>query len=188
MKYEYLANIAGTDYDMSQLESMRLRHPLFATFGIGNACSAQLNISYYSDVVPDGLELVRVYYRERGTTDAWTLKGTYIIAETSIRNSRVSLVAYDYMLKTETPFLVDGGGDSGDWPRAMSTVAQEIATAIGVGIDSRTEIPANYLQEYPLDYTMREVLCHIAAACGGNWIITSQNNLLLVPLGTSMPV
>ena len=187
MKYEYLANIAGVDYDMTQLSNIRLRHPLFATFGIGSACSAQLNVSYYSDVVPAGLESVKIYYRERGSSEPWILRGTYIIAETTVRNDMVSLVAYDYMLKTETPYLINGGGDSGDWPRSMTTVVQEIADAIGVGVDSRTNIPSTYQQEYPIDYTMREVLCHIAAACGGNWIITPQNNLLLVPLATSMP-
>ena len=42
--------------------------------------------------------------------------------------------------------------------------------------------------DYPANnYTLRDVLRFIAAANVGNWIITSENNLLLVPLFGSMP-
>ena len=42
---------------------------------------------------------------------------------------------------------------------------------------------ANYTIDYPAnDYTVRNELCFIAAAHGGNWIITDENKLYLVPL------
>ena len=187
MQYEYLVSIDGQSFGMDKLISINLTHPLFATYGIGNACSAQLSVSYVTDQAPQGLVPVLLYYRPADSDEAWTLRGTYLVAETSYKNYYVSIVAYDYMLKTELPFLVDGTSESQQWPRSMASVAAEIATAIGVTLDSRTSIPATYQQVFPLDYTMRELLCHIAAACGGNWIITAQNQLLLVPLGTSMP-
>lgn len=187
MQYEYLVNIDGQDYGMDQLSSISLKHPLFATYGIGNACSAQLTVSYFADQAPQGLSPVKLYYRLADSSDAWVVRGTFLVAETSIRAGHVTVTAYDYMLKTEEIFLAGRVSESQIWPRAMTTVVAEIADIIGVTVDSRTYIPATYQQVFPLDYTMRELLCHIAAACGGNWIITAQNQLLLVPLGISMP-
>ena len=51
-------------------------------------------------------------------------------------------------------------------------------------VDSRTYgfLTAGYEIALPVGYTMRETLAHIAGAYGGNFIITSENKLLFVPL------
>ena len=58
---------------------------------------------------------------------------------------------------------------------------------MGVNLDKRTVLNSAYTIDYPAnDYTVRNELCFIAAAHGGNWIITDAGDLLLVPL-LSMP-
>lgn len=96
-----------------------------------------------------------------------------------------NLIAYDSMLKTEQTYLISE--DVGEWPRGMKALVADIASRIDVEVDSRTVINESYVVEYPNDYTMREILCHIAAAHAGNWIITADGKLLLVPLFTAMP-
>lgn len=66
-------------------------------------------------------------------------------------------------------------------PRGRKLLVADIASRIDVEVDSRTVINESYVIEYPNDYTMREILCHIAAAHAGNWIITADGKLLLVP-------
>ena len=65
----------------------------------------------------------------------------------------------------------------------MSPVASACAEKMGVEIDERTSISSAYEISYPTDYTCRELLQHIAAAHGGNWIITDAGKLRLVILG-----
>ena len=59
----------------------------------------------------------------------------------------------------------------------------DICARMGVTLDSRTALNAAYQVEYPNDYTMREVLGHVAAAHGGNWVMTDAGKLLLLRLG-----
>ena len=55
---------------------------------------------------------------------------------------------------------------------------------MGVSVDARTTawLTAGYLIELPTAYTMRETLEHIAAAYGGNFVISAEGKLLFVPL------
>jgi hypothetical protein len=71
----------------------------------------------------------------------------------------------------------------------MPTAVAEIARLMGVSVDSRTVLNSVYTLDYPAnEYTLRDVLRFIAAAHAGNWIITANNELLLVPLFQSMPM
>ena len=69
----------------------------------------------------------------------------------------------------------------------MKSGVEEIAYRIGVGIDLRTRIKtgADYVVPYPSGKTMSQVLGYIGACHGGNWIITEENLLRLVPLTTA---
>ena len=89
------------------------------------------------------------------------------------------------MLKAETVWTPD---QSIDFPLSMTDAVSNIAMLMGIPIDSRTVLSNSYTVDYPAnDYTLRDVLRYIAAAHGGNWIITSDEKLLLVPLFSSMP-
>ena len=186
MAKTYQVSVGGVMYGMDQLFSVRIQQPLFSRFSVGNTCSQELELVFQSGVTPEVMAEIVPYYRDpsEGVND-FTQIGVYYTDVKEIDDSgRMTILAYDSMLKTEQPFNTPG--DVGQWPRTMDTVAQQIASAIGVELDARTVV-SPYTMQYPNDYTMREVLGYIAAANGGNWIVTAQNQLLLVPLFSSMP-
>lgn len=184
-EYEYQVDIDGTVYAMSDLTSGELEQPLLDSFSVGNACSAEFVVSYYYYPEPKRMAKVIPYARAKNSNDKWTQLGVFFVDVREEKSGLKTLTCYDSMMKADQRFLKEG--DVGEWPRSQSVVAQQIAEAIGVEIDSRTYIESDYVVEYPNEDTMRTVLQNIAAANGGNWIITAQNKLLLIPLFTSMP-
>lgn len=65
---------------------------------------------------------------------------------------------------------------------------KEIAQIMQVQIDPRTRLNPEHTIDYPAnDYTLRDELRFIAAAHGGNWIVTGEGKLLLVPLLSAPP-
>ena len=117
----------------------------------------------------------------------WLEFGTFYInqRDTSFAGL-VVLDCYDAMLKTNQNYL-DETDTSANWPKSMKSVVEEIAYRIGVGVDPRTKINtgSDYVVPYPSGKTMQQVLGDIGACHGGNWIITEENLLRLVPLVTA---
>ena len=69
------------------------------------------------------------------------------------------------------------------FPMAMPAAVAEFARIMGVEVDSRTSLNPSYTIDYPANsYTIRNILQYIAAAHGGNWIISDEGKLWLVPL------
>lgn len=65
----------------------------------------------------------------------------------------------------------------------MTDAVAEFCRILEVELDSRTVLNPDYVIDYPTDnYTIRNVLCFIGAANCGNWIITPEGKLYLVPL------
>jgi hypothetical protein len=82
----------------------------------------------------------------------------------------------------------EGIDDSAFYPYPMDRMAGALAAALGVEIDPRTQIAtgAAYVVEQPeRGTTIHDVLSLIAAANGGNWIITPEGKLRLVPVVSS---
>ena len=70
----------------------------------------------------------------------------------------------------------------------MPDAVAEFCRIMDVTLDSRTALNANYTIDYPAnDYTIRNELCFIAAAHGGNWIVTDEGKLYLVPILSAPP-
>lgn len=133
--------------------------------------------------------LAKIIVRKRAKNDTqtseWVNSGTFWIDTRSYSKSTssietVNITAYDSMAKADA----DYPNTSHAWPYLDKSVVAEIASAIGVTVDSRTNgfISAGYMIDLPIGYTMRETLAHIAGAYGGNFIITADNALLFVPL------
>lgn len=135
---------------------------------------------------------IKVYIRAVNDTQQseWIQSGTYYI-DTRKTNETVGslgtmqISAYDAMMKAEA----DYPNTSHAWPYADISVVNEIAQTIGVTVDPRTTalLTARYMIDLPIGYTMRETLGNIAAAYGGNFVITQDNALLFVPLYGSDP-
>ena len=65
----------------------------------------------------------------------------------------------------------------------MSAALAELERIMGLELDERNEISSKYFIDYPAnDYTVRNELEFIAAAHGGNFVMTESGKLRLVPL------
>lgn len=191
MDYEYKIDVAGVEYfqENGSLISGAMHQSMFDKFGIGNACVSYLTVSFYPSEEPPRMAPITVFARAIGDVE-WTKLCKFY---TDTRNSEIleggrvlTLTAYDAMLKADQIYIAND--DESDWPKTMPDVASEIASRMEVELDPRTVLNASYFVDYPNDYTMREILCHIAAAHAGNWIITREEKLLLIPVFSPVPV
>lgn len=182
---EYKIEIDGDTYTMSELYSVTITQPLFEQFSVGNACSGELKVTF----LPHGNigKMAKFVPFGRESSDSkWIQLGVFYLDTREQHQELMSITAYDDMLKAEIVWTPD---QSLNFPMTMSNAVEEISDLMGVSIDSRTVLSNEYTIDYPAnDYTLREILQYIAAAHGGNWIITATGQLLLVPLFDSMPV
>lgn len=152
---------------------------------IGNANSSVLQMTYIPTRQPARRAEICLFTRlvgADGTRTDWLPKGVFYISNRKKGHyGDLSLVAYDALRQTERPYWTEG--DTGEWPRSAPDVVADIAQHMGVAIDPRTKLNAEYKVEFPNDLTDREILEHIAAAHGGNWCMTDVGELLLVCLG-----
>lgn len=153
---------------------------------VGNCATATLQLSVLTDdYIPPGSKIeIRAKIYNQKLKSEWMSFGTFYIdnRDTSY-DGLVSLTCYDAMKKADQPYVADDNYNTVDWPKAMRDVVLDIVQRIGVKLDPRTaiKIANEYQCDFPKDLTMREVLEGIAAVHGGNWIITEDNALRLVP-------
>lgn len=184
MNYEYQVDIGGVMYEMGSIQSVNITHPLFDKLSVGNACSAELTISFWKKEEPTRMAKIIPYERELGAED-WNQLGVFFIDTRSRRGDLLSLVCYDSMLKAEAEWPEN---EETPFPMTMKNAAGVIAKTMGTTVDKRTHINESYfIQQKPTIETMRDVLCNIAAANGGNWIVTNMGELLLIPLFGTLP-
>lgn len=178
---EYKFEINGVEYGLKEEVEHTYSNGIFEDFGFGNAYTASLTLSLFTDNVPRAATIKRyVRLRNGEQVSEWLPKGTFFTNTRSDDDGYWTIEAYDSMRKAEAVWEPD---QSLEFPLSMPAVAAEFARIIGVELDQRTVLNANYTIDYPAnDYTIRNELCFIAAAHGGNWIITDENKLYLVPL------
>lgn len=155
---------------------------------IGSAVSAVINLSIIkpSITIPKQAQIdVQIRARDAAQTSEWIAQGSYFIDTRKSRELRsgesiVDITGYDAMIKTEA----DYPDTEHAWPYKDTLVVAEIASTIGVTVDSRTNgfLTAGDMIQLPAEYTMRETLEQIAGSYGGNFVITNENKLLFVPL------
>lgn len=187
---EIKLNIAGVEYGMGNIISCSTSGGIFSEPGIGNCTSRQIEL----EVLPVGTiprqakiqVFVRLVYG--GQSSEWIPKGEFFISKRQKNKLTGSLkiTGYDAMLKAEQIWLT-ADYDTQTWPMSQADAVNDIAYRIGVEVDSRTVLSANFPVEYPVgengDLTMREVLSGIAVSNCGNWIITDDGKLRLIVYG-----
>lgn len=178
---EYKFEINGVEYGPEEEVEHTYSNGIFEDFGFGNAYTASLTLSLFTDEVPRAATIKRyIRLRNGARVSEWLPKGTFFTNTRSDDDGYWTIEAYDSMRKAEVVWTPD---QSLGFPLSMPAAAAEFARILGVELDSRTVLNANYTIDYPAnDYTIRNELCFIAAAHGGNWIITDENKLYLVPL------
>ena len=186
-RFEVKVNIAGTDYGMNVLTSLNSRRSVFGSGSprLGLAPAGELSLSLYLDSgsVPRMAE-IRPYFRvvNDSRQSEWIAKGVYYVdtREADTTTGLLTLQAYDAMLKGEVKYP----STSHTWPYSDINTVTEIASFLGVAVDTQTPslMTAGFMIPLPAQYTLRETLQYIGALYGGSFVITDQNTLRLIPL------
>lgn len=179
-----IGNVEYTAISAPAIERTLMSSPL----SVGNCQAATLALSILTDDEIAKSSPVVIYGRVNNGTSfsEWKEFGTFLINQRDTSyEGLVTLNCYDAMLKASQTY-VNGSNEAG-WPKTMSAVVNEIAYRIGVTVDARTGIKngTDYMVPFPSGLSMLQVLGYIGACHGGNWIITEENKLRLVPLVTS---
>lgn len=197
---QWKITVNGTDYTGEKIASAqtpRLSRRLIDGDEptIGQCIAATFSCAIYeaSSAVPR-MATVSVAYRlamplpegsmEDPTVSEWITLGTTYIDTREVDKATQALIlsCYDKMLVGNVTYLDVTGFD--EWPQSQASVAAEIASIMGISLDSRTTLRTGtgYMVEYPNDLSCLEVLGYIGVANAGNWCITPANALRLVPL------
>lgn len=186
---EYRFDINGVKYYRADMkEAPVIKKPLLDRPGIGRCCtgSVQLKIFPKGDI-PKAAAVnayCRLKDRDTGETTDWLPQGKFLITRRQGKKV-LTLQCSDYMIKAGQTYRDKSAFT--EWPQSMSAVLNEICRIMQVSLDARTEIKSGtgYTVDYPNDDTlMSEVLRNIAAANGGNWIMTESGKLRLVPFAS----
>ena len=178
--------INGVGYEKDKIIYIHSETSVFTDEpSVGSCLAGELEVRMLAPTVEiPRMASVEAYVRvsDGSTHSDWLPQGKYWIdtRETSKDDGLpvLTIHCFDAMLKTEQMYPSTVGA----WPKTDIQVVNQIASTIGVSIDSRTNLNHAYSISAPVDYTMREVLSYIASMYAGNWIITLEGKLLLVSL------
>lgn len=178
---EYAFEIAGVWYGGEREVEHSGDGALYEDFGIGNAYTASLTLSLYAEDIPRGAEIRRYVRLVNGDeVSEWLPKGIFFANRRTEDDGYWTIEAFDSMRKAEVVWEPD---QSLRFPLSMQDAAVEFARLMDVTLDPRTVLSREYTIDYPAnEYTIRDELVFIAAAHGGNWVISDAGQLLLVPL------
>lgn len=183
---ETVAVIDGKIY--AEITAPKIERALMGKpLSVGNCISATLELSVLTedDISRSSSVVILSRLTDGRLLSEWLEFGTFFIDKRDVsRNGLITLTCYDAMLKANAPYPLRWDND---WPKTMKTVVETIAERLGVHIDPRTRIKTgdDYVVPRPEGLTLQQVLGYIGSCHGGNWIITEDNLLRLVPLITS---
>ena len=191
--YETKADIAGVSYQ-SEIVSISVSNRMFSdqTPGVGGCIAGELSMALLTSNSIPRMAMIRPYVRVTNGTNVseWLPQGVFFVDTRNVTHndddlSLVSIHAYDAMLKTEA----DYPNTTHPWPVSDIDVVREIASTLGVGVDSRTEelMSKAYQIGLPAGYSMREVLSNLASMYAGNWILNYDGDLLLIAVNGIPP-
>lgn len=189
-----LVDTGGPDsgFDESVLISLSTSHSLFnkSTPVVGSAVSGEIDIEMIAPAA-DLPKMARLALFVRATDGVrrseWIPKGVYYIDTRYVTHNDngvdvLTIHGYDSMLMFEQDYPSD---NKHSYPLLDQTMVKFIASSIDITVDTRTieRMNKGYKFPLPVGYSSREVLAFIAASYGGNFIISDENQLLLVRLG-----
>ena len=189
-RFEVKLNIGGVDYGTDAIFSAKTDSRLFDSKPtIGGCYAATLDFTILSDgaSIPR-MASVKPYFRAVTDTQQseWLQQGLFFIDQRKVTNNGDGLSVFtaecfDAMLKANADYATS----SLTWPAVDALVVAEIATAIGVTVDSRTTALLTKgftIPSVPVGYTYRDILSYIGVVYAGNWIISDEGELRLVPI------
>lgn len=181
---QYKVEIGGVTYQMDEIQSVIITQPLFKEMSVGNACVAELEMYFWPKGIIPRMAEIAPYCRGDMEGD-WKTLGVFYIDTRETSGDLMHIVAYDSMMKSEIIWTPRAGFT---FPCSMEAAAGDCALSMGVALDPRNVFQPYQIAAYPEGgYSRRDLLRDIAAAHGGNWIVTARNNLLLIPLFSALP-
>lgn len=163
--------------------------------GVGSAISCYVDVEMIAPYNVPKKARAALYCRATNgyDTSEWIQQGVYFIdtreqTHTGRGYDILNIRAYDAMLLSEITYPSD---NQHDYPLLDKTMVQFIADNMkidadgrGIQVDPRTWdiMTAGYKFPLPVGYSMREVLCMIAAAYAGSFIISPTGELRLVSM------
>lgn len=186
---EYQFDIEGKIYGPDMEVTHSVDSGLYDQFGIGNAATAKLTLSLFAETIPRAASIKRyIRLRNGEQVSEWVPKGEFFTNRRSEEDGYWTVEAFDAMRRAEQPWEPR---QSLNFPLSMPAAVNEFARIMGVQIDPRTQLNPAYTIDYPTSdpdsetgdyYSIRQELQWIAAAHAGNWIMTGEGKMLLVPL------
>lgn len=183
---EYKFEINGVEYGEGVEVSQSVTREQYSELGFGNATTAKLTLSIFADNIPRGATIKRFVRLVNGSqVSEWLASGVFFINRRSEEDGLWNIEAYDVMRKAEQEWIPR---DDLVFPLSMPDAVEEFAQIMGCEIDPRTVLNPAYTIDYPASgTTIRQEFQYIGAAHGGNWIVTGEGKLLLIPLGSAPP-
>lgn len=188
---EYKLVINDITYYSENMQSKPIiTKPLLDKPAIGRVCSATMTVAIRpiaNTTIPKAARVLaycRLTSQDGATTTDWKLIGKFNISSRSGRNI-LTLNCRDDMVKAGQTYL-DKSSVTG-WPVQQSVVVNDIARIMGVSLDDRTVINTGtaYRAQSPgTEALISEVLSYIGVCNGGNWIITEEGKLRLIPFAS----
>lgn len=207
-RLETVAVIAGTTY--TEISTPVINRAVMQNgLSIGNAVSATCSFTVRtSNTIPKSAQVqIKMRLTDGTQTSEWLPAGTFYVSHRSrdAVTGLITLECYDALLKANAPmpkllpWTTKSGQvittQAGEWlylsahyPRSMATLMDDIALVMGVTIDPATTLNtgADYvIESVSVGETIHDIIGKIAAANGGNWIMTPHNTLKLVPVVSS---
>lgn len=188
-KMESVAVINGVEYTSITAPILTSRLLSDESVSVGNCIASTLQFSLMTnDSIPKSAEVViKCRITDETVYSEWMEFGHYWIdhrtINTDLEQNLLELECFDAMLKGNQEY--SDNSQAMEWPKPMTTVVARIAEQMGVQIDPRTVIKTggDYKVLKPDDgTTLLDILKWIGELHGGNWIITPENKLRLVPL------
>lgn len=188
-RLETVAVIDGVEY--STITAPIITNGLLSdkSLSVGNCVSGTLEFSVMTNdpIAKSAQVVIKSRVTDETTYSEWLEFGTFWVdhrtVDESLDEKLTTLVCFDAMLKGNQPYV--DNSQAMEWPKPMTTVVARIAEQMGVQVDSRTVIRTgtDYVVTKPNDdTTLLDILRWIGQLHGGNWTITQQNKLRLVPL------
>lgn len=188
-RLETVAVIDGVEY--STITAPVITNGLLPdkTLSVGNCISGTLEFSVMTnDIIGKSARVViKGRVTDETTYSEWLEFGTFWVdhrtVDESLDEKITTLTCFDAMLKGNQPYV--DTSQAMEWPKPMTTVVNRIAEQMGVQLDSRTVIKtsSDYVIYKPdSETTLLDILSWIGGVHGGNWTITQQNKLRLVPI------
>lgn len=189
-KTEYRYIINGVEYTGEYVQGVPvIDKPMMLQPVIGRCCTGTFSITVRkipNVSIPKAAPVsvsCRLVSDDGATVTDWIPQGSFWITKRSGYGELITLTCRDNMILAGRSYT--DKTEITEWPAPMSDVFEEIVALMNVDVDPRTIIHSGsaYMVDYPNDDAlMSEILSMIAAAHGGNFIMTESGKLRLVPL------